>query len=104
MNSKERLMLALNREKPDRMPATVHQWQRFHLDTYMGRITDLEAFRATGSDTQIQYFEEIGQFWLVDADFFKLNTPQWHDEVAIISRDPDNRIVHHTISTPDNSG
>ncbi len=44
MNSKERMMLALNREKPDRLPATVHQWQGYHLDTYMGGISDLAAF------------------------------------------------------------
>lgn len=31
MNSKERLILALRREKPDRLPVTVHQWQQYHL-------------------------------------------------------------------------
>ncbi len=45
MNSKERMVLALNREKPDRLPASVHQWQGYHLDTYMGGISDLEAFK-----------------------------------------------------------
>ena len=48
MNSKERLMLALNKEKPDRLPVTVHQWQGYHLDVYMGGISDLEAFRRPG--------------------------------------------------------
>ena len=61
MNSKERLILALNKEKPDRLPATIHQWQGYHLDTFMGGITDLEAFKVTELDAQIQYFEEMAQ-------------------------------------------
>jgi uroporphyrinogen-III decarboxylase len=100
MNSKERLMLAIRGEKPDRLPATVHQWQGYHLETAMGGISDLEAFRVTGLDAQIQYFQDMGQFWLVDADMSKLNTLMWRDEVESVSRDPDNRIAHHTISTP----
>ena len=101
MNSKERLLLALNQQKPDHMPATVHQWQGFHLDSYMGGISDLAAFKATGLDAQIQYFEEMAQFWLVDADYSKLNTPTWRDETAVVSNDPDNRVNHHTITTPE---
>ena len=45
MTSRERLMRALGREKPDRLPVSVHQWQGYHLDTYLGGITDLEAFQ-----------------------------------------------------------
>lgn len=100
MNSKDRLLLALNKQKPDRLPATVHQWQGYHLDKYMNGISALEAFKKCGLDAQIQYFEDMAQFWLVDADFKKLNTPQWIDSVEVISRDPDNRIVHHYIKTP----
>ncbi|MCX6029118.1 MAG: hypothetical protein NT169_07420 [Chloroflexi bacterium] len=55
MNSKERLMLALNKEKPDHLPATVHQWQGYHLDTYLGGMSDLEAFKAVG-----QYGHKMG--------------------------------------------
>jgi uroporphyrinogen-III decarboxylase len=101
MNSKERLLSALNKEKPDRLPATVHQWQGYHLDEYMGGMSDLAAFKTTGLDAQIQYFEEMAQFWLVDADYSKLNTPTWRDEATVISSDPDNRINHHVITTPE---
>lgn len=62
MTSKERMILALNKEKPDRLPVTVHQWQKYHLDTYMGGISALEAFEKTGMDAAIQYFMDIGQF------------------------------------------
>lgn len=101
MTSKERLMLAVNGQKPDRLPATVHQWQEYHLNKYMGGISDLEAFKKCGLDAQIQYFEDMAQFWLVDADFTKLNTTDWKDEPETISPDPENRIVHHRIVTPE---
>jgi len=101
MTSKERLLLALNKEKPDQLPASVHQWQPYHLEKHMGGATDLEAFRRVGLDAQIQYFEETTQFWVVDADFRKLNSPAWQDEAKVISADPDNRVVHHTITTPE---
>jgi hypothetical protein len=101
MTPKERLLLALNREKPDRLPASVHQWQAYHLETHMGGASDIEAFRRVGLDAQIQYFQDMAQFWLVDADFRKMNTEGWRDEARVISADPDNRIVHHTIRTPE---
>jgi uroporphyrinogen decarboxylase len=100
MTSKERLMLALNREKPDRLPVTVHQWQQFHLDTFMNGMDDLAANKAVGFDAQIQYFESMAQFWLTDADFTKLNTREWNDQATIINSDPDHRVVHHVITTP----
>jgi uroporphyrinogen-III decarboxylase len=101
MTSKERMLMALNREKPDRLPVSVHQWQGYHLDTYLGGISDIEACRKLGFDAQIQYFEDMAQFWLVDADYSKLNTPQWTDDAKVISDDPDNRVTHHTITTPE---
>jgi uroporphyrinogen-III decarboxylase len=100
LTSKERMLCALRRQKPDRLPVSVHQWQQYHLDTYLGGISDLEAFARFGMDAQIQYFESMGQFWLVDADFSKSSTPEWRDDAEIVSGDPDHRIVHHTIHTP----
>jgi uroporphyrinogen-III decarboxylase len=100
MTSKDRLMLALHREKPDRLPASVHQWQAYHLETYMGGVSDLEAFQKVGLDAQIQYFESMAQFWLADADFTKLNSSDWRDEATVVNADPDHRLVHHTITTP----
>ncbi len=100
MTSKERMMCALHREKPDRLPVTVHQWQGYHLDKYLQGATPLQAFGKFGMDAAVQYFEDMGQFWLVDADFAKFSTPQWRDEVTVVSADPDNRINHHIIRTP----
>jgi hypothetical protein len=100
VTSKERMLCALERGKPDRLPASVHQWQRYHLEVYLDGISELEAFERFGLDAQIQYFQDMGQFWLPDADFTVLNTPQWTDEAEVISDDPDNRLVHHTVRTP----
>ena len=38
MTSKERMLVALRRGKPDRMPVTIHQWQAYHLQKFMGEI------------------------------------------------------------------
>jgi uroporphyrinogen decarboxylase len=100
MTSKDRLLTALHRGVPDRLPVSVHQWQQYHLDKYLGGISPLAAFEQFGMDAQIQYFESMGQFWLVDADFSMFSTPEWNDEAKIISADPENRIVHHEIRTP----
>jgi hypothetical protein len=94
-------MLALNREKPDRLPVSVHQWQNYHLDVYMNGMDDLAANQAVGFDAQIQYFESMAQFWLENADFTKLNSREWRDEAVVMDSDPDHRVVHHTIGTPE---
>jgi hypothetical protein len=101
MTSKERLLCALNKGKPDRLPVSVHQWQPYHLETYLGGISPLAAFARFGMDAQIQYFESMGQFWLVEADFTRFSTPQWIDDATTLSADPDHRVVHHTIRTPE---
>lgn len=92
MTSKERLMLAVNGEKPDRMPASIHQWQTYHLENFMGGITDLEAFRKVGLDAQIQY-EETGT----------TSSNTWRDEITVLCDGPDKKITHHMIQTPDGS-
>lgn len=56
MTSKERMMLAIHREKPDRLPVTIHQWQPYHLENYMGGMSDLEANKAVGLDASINYY------------------------------------------------
>ena len=74
MTSRERLLCALDRGKPDRLPVSLHQWQPYHLEEHLGGISALEAFVRFGMDAQIQYFESMGQFWLVESDFSKFST------------------------------
>ena len=87
MTSKERMMRALGREKPDRLPVTVHQWQQYHLDEYLNGISALEAFEQFGMDASIQYFQDMGQFWLVDSDRTKFSGPQWQAKTEVISEE-----------------
>ena len=77
MVPKERLMTALHKGKPDRLPISVHQWQAYHLKYYLNGISALEAFQKFGMDAQIQYFGDVGQSALVDYDFTKFSTPEW---------------------------
>jgi uroporphyrinogen-III decarboxylase len=100
MTSKERMMRALKMEKPDRLPVTIHQWQQWHLDKYMGGMDSLSAFRATGLDASTQYFEAMGQFWIPNAEDHIVETPEWRDEIEVVNSDPSNKLLHHTITTP----
>ncbi|RJP30676.1 MAG: hypothetical protein C4527_09095 [Candidatus Omnitrophota bacterium] len=100
MTPKERMLRALHREKPDRLPVTIHQWQQYHLDVYMNGVDALAAFQITGLDAAIQYFEAMGQFWIPDAERYIVQTPDWREEIEVIDPDPDNKILHHTITTP----
>jgi uroporphyrinogen-III decarboxylase len=101
MTSKERMMKALHREKPDRLPVTVHQWQQYHLDKYMNGIDPLSACKETGMDAAIQYFEAMGQFWIPEAERYVAQSPQWQEEIKVVNANPENKILHHTINTPE---
>lgn len=50
MTSKERFISALERRKPDRLPATVHHVQKYFLDKYMDGISNDDFFDAFGLD------------------------------------------------------
>jgi uroporphyrinogen decarboxylase len=77
MTAKERMMCALEGGKPDRLPVTIHQWQQWHLDRYLGGVNALEAFKVCGLDAALQYFEAMGQFWVPDAEKYAVSTPEW---------------------------
>lgn len=101
MTSKERLMCAINLEKPDRLPVSIHQWQAYHLKEFLGGISDLEACRRFGFDAQIQLHQPMGQHFLSPDEIAKDNTETWRDEPRIVSEAPDDRVVHHEITTPE---
>ncbi len=101
MTPKERMLTALACEKPDRLPVTVHQWQQYHLDEYLGGIDALEAFCKLGMDAAIQYFEAMGQFWIPNAEKYAVQTDQWRDEMTVVDANPNNKVIHHRIVTPE---
>jgi uroporphyrinogen decarboxylase len=100
MTSKERMIRALRLEKPDRVPATIHQWQQYHLDTYMAGVDPLTAFKQVGLDAAVQYFEAMGQFWIPNAEKYIVCTQDWKEDIQVMDSSPENKLLHHTITTP----
>ncbi|MEW6074057.1 MAG: uroporphyrinogen decarboxylase family protein [Planctomycetota bacterium] len=100
MNPRERLLTALEGGTPDRLPVTVHQWQRYHLDAVLGGMGELEAFARFGLDAAVQHVQRGGQFWLGEADYSPYSTPEWRDRVTVLRADPDDWDHLHTVETP----
>ena len=50
MTSRERMITALERGTPDRLPVTTHHVMRYFTDKYMGGINDDEFFDYFGMD------------------------------------------------------
>lgn len=89
MTSKERMMLSVHRQKPDRVPVTIHQWQPFHLKQFMGGVSDLEAFRLCGMDAAVTCcMSDIP------------TVPGWR-VTARQQLQPDYCETHYTIETPE---
>ncbi|GAB4338030.1 MAG: hypothetical protein Kow0099_11750 [Candidatus Abyssubacteria bacterium] len=100
MTPRERLLCALHKGKPDRLPVSIHQWQRYHLDTHLGGIAELEAFRKFGLDAQVQFHQGMGQFWLVDGQVTMIVSPEWRYEANAVGMDGDAAVMEHVIKTP----
>ncbi len=89
MTSKERMLTALSKGKPDRLPVTIHQWQPYHLKHYMGGMSELEAFEATGMDAAVTHFTPA-----------YLESPQWRVEKQLFVQSGANR-RRYRITTPE---
>lgn len=87
MTSRERMLCALERGIPDRLPATIHQWQPYHLKTLMGGISEIEAFRAVGLDAAITIWDanegKSTAAWQVEARSTRLNEENWRIDYTI---------------------
>ena len=53
MNSRERMMIALNNGRPDRLPCQVHGWMSYYLKTYLGGMDEWQAFAKFDMDYAI---------------------------------------------------
>ncbi|HJO94450.1 MAG TPA: uroporphyrinogen decarboxylase family protein [Victivallales bacterium] len=53
MTSRERMLTALNNEKPDRLPCQVHGWMNYYLKNYLGGMDEWQAFEKFGMDYAI---------------------------------------------------
>ena len=90
MTPRERMLTALEGGTPDRMPATIHQWQSYHLRKYLGGISALDAFRKFGLDAAITYSPHK------PAD----ETPDWRVNRETSTTDEGNTLRRLTITTP----
>lgn len=91
MTPRNRLLSVIHGEMPDRVPATIHQWQGFHLREFMGGMNELEAFTEVGLDAVCyphQCFAE--EAW-----------PSWRTERRTSDRGDGTTLVEATIHTPD---
>lgn len=91
MTSKERMLTALNLGVPDRVPATLHQWQVYHLNHYLDGIHPAGAFRRFGLDAAVSVFDGL----------FPPSTPQWRIEIEEIGQKSGNQLIKQTITTPE---
>lgn len=89
MTSRERLLTAVDGGVPDRVPASVHQWQPYHLNHYLGGISDLEAFRKFGLDASLGRLP-----YITKAD------PKWAIETRSLDAPPGEQRTQTTITTP----
>lgn len=115
MTSKERLMTALHRGKPDRVPASVHQWQPYHLNHYLGGMSDIEAFRHFGLDAslgRLPLLEPRDPNWIVEEielpappgermRRYRITTPEGVLEYTLGSNEITGFIIEHIIKTPE---
>lgn len=53
MTSRQRMMIALNNGRPDRLPVQVHGWMKYYLDTYLGGMDWYQAYEKFGMDYAI---------------------------------------------------
>lgn len=50
MNSRERLLTAINRQRPDRLPCQVHSWMPYYLEHYLDGMDQWQAYEKFGFD------------------------------------------------------
>lgn len=93
MNSRERMLRALNNEKPDRLPCQVHGWMDYYLKTYLNGCDWYQAYERFGMDYAI-YVSPLYQF--AEKDLQK-----WQVKKSPATLDPDGTMKWtETIVTP----
>ena len=94
MESRERILLALDRQKPDRLPVTVHGWTVYYLKSYLGGIDQYEAYERFGLDAEIR----VGCSY---AEFMNPADENWTVTTAAVEKAHDSTKYEHKILTPE---
>lgn len=98
MTSRERMLTAINNQKPDRLPGQVHGWMDYYLKTYLGGIDAFEAYERFGLDMAIytnaslEYDPRDAANWEVDHRPLG-ETPDGEYNWMEIIRTPDGELV-----------
>lgn len=90
MTGRERMLCALSRGVPDRLPVTVHGWVSYHRNHYMNGISEIDAFSHVGLDLAIGAGRQDGH-----------TSPQWQITKEFISESPEGQVHKYTITTPE---
>ncbi len=94
MDSRERLLTAIANEKPDHLPAQVHNWMQYYLDTYLGGCDAFAAYERFGLD----YVLYVGPRQI----YAEKDLANWQRDRRDLGTDADgNRLWAETITTPD---
>ncbi len=90
MTSRERLLTATNKGKPDRMPAQVYAWSPYFLNTFLGGGDQFDAYRESGLDwvvsvapTYIYNVRDLAN-WQVDERILSVDGPTttWQEVIT----------------------
>ncbi len=112
MTSRQRMLAALNREQPDRLPATTHHVMLSFLDKYLNGISYLEFFDRFGLDAYLwivpykpdaakgEYYDP-NQTYIHPLDHtHRIVSDQWRIETEVLP-DPEYHTVRYKFVTPD---
>lgn len=93
MTSRERMLCALNNQKPDRLPCQVHGWMKYYLDTYLNGMDWYQAYEKFDMDYAIYVSPQY--------EFSEHDLKNWIVKRKDLGTDADGNIKWaETISTP----
>lgn len=93
MDPRERLLAALHNQRPDHLPAQVHNWMQYYLDTYLGGCDAYSAYDRFGMDKVLYQAPEM--LW------DERDLANWEARRVDLGHDADgNALWVETISTP----
>jgi len=100
MNSRERMLTALNNGRPDRLPCQVHGWMDYYLNNYLGGMDWYEAYAKFDMDYAIyvsptyHYSDRDLSQWRVNRKAMGIDSSgnhRWEEEIITPKG-----VLHHT--------
>ncbi len=93
MTSRERMLIALNNGRPDRLPCQVHGWMDYYLNKYLGGMDWWQAYEKFDMDYAIYVSPNYS--------YSKKDLANWQIKKTELGTDEDgNHLWAETISTP----